>query len=186
MFSFEGEIRKCTKYSKAIFPCFRASRLVTEVGNVEKVKSASNTVDATRNFILRRIENTSRHHLGSYSLGYVRVLCRCELVFILRSLLHLFRVLFFWQFNAGRLPHQSQCSKTRNYSLIVFSIFLRILQFGGAKSINPNSLSTRSHRGKTSYPRTHSYTKYGIYYTIWQSFYQLEQSSTSNQTLFRP
>ena len=92
MFSFEREIRKYTKYGKAIFPCFRASRLVSEVGNVEKVKSASNTVDATRNFILRRIEDIRGTALGSYSQGYVRVYA---LLFILRIVTHLFRFLFF-------------------------------------------------------------------------------------------
>ena len=130
MFSFEGEIRKCTKYGKAIFPCFRASRLVSEVGNVEKVKSASNTVDATRNFILRRIEDIRGTALGSYSQGYVRVYA---LLFILRIVRHLFRFLFFWQFTPEDYSHESQCSKTRKYSLIVFSIFLRIYSFGGQK-----------------------------------------------------
>ena len=48
----ENILNKLRQY----FVVFRASRLVSEVGNVEKVKSASNSVDAIMKFILHRIE----------------------------------------------------------------------------------------------------------------------------------
>ena len=48
----ENILNKVRQY----FVVFRASRLVSEVGNVEKVKSASNSVDAIMKFILHRIE----------------------------------------------------------------------------------------------------------------------------------
>ena len=51
-----GKSENILNKRRQYFVVFRASRLVSEVGNVEKVKSASNSVDAIMKFILHRIE----------------------------------------------------------------------------------------------------------------------------------
>ena len=59
-----------------------------------------------------------------------------------------FRVCFFDFLTTKLNTRESRCSKTTKYCLSLFSTFYLILQFRGAKTINPNPLSTRPHWGK--------------------------------------
>ena len=58
MYNFEGEIRTYTKYGKAIFPCFRASRLVC-------VEYRCETVKKRRMLFVKRYVRDSLHSLRS-------------------------------------------------------------------------------------------------------------------------
>ena len=51
-------------------------------------------------------------------------------------------------FSTKCYTQESLCSKPTKYCLPLFSSFYLILRFGGAKTINPNPLSTRPHWGK--------------------------------------
>ena len=143
MFSFEGEIRKYTKYGKAIFPCFRASRLVSEVGNVEKVKSASNSVDAIMNFKLHRIE--AYIETPEVTIRKVKIFGFMPMWTSLRFYVVYFTYfgVCFFDFLTTKLnTRESRCSKTTKYCLSLFSLFYPILRFGGPKTINPSPLSS--------------------------------------------
>ena len=59
-----------------------------------------------------------------------------------------FSVCFFDFLTTKLNTRESRCSKTTKYCLSLFSTFYLILQSRGAKTINPNPLSTRPHWGK--------------------------------------
>ncbi len=116
---------------------------------LKKVKSASNSVDAIMNFKLHKIE--AYIETPEVTIRKVRLLGFTPMWTSLRFYVvyfTYFSVCFFDFLTTKLNTRESRCSKTTKYCLSLFSTFYLILQFRGAKTINPNPLSTRPHWGK--------------------------------------
>ena len=138
-----------------------------KIGNVEKVKSASNSVDAIMNFKLHKIE--AYIETPEVTIRKVRLLGFTPMWTSLRFYVvyfTYFSVCFFDFLTTKLNTRESRCSKTTKYCLSLFSTFYLILHFAGQKQSTLTHFR-HDHTGeKTSSPQTHSYTKIWVYYTI--------------------